>query len=149
MRYLTQTLLAAATAALLSTSAMAADPLAGTSWRTIDEKTGQAKGQVTFSERGNVLSGTITKRYAQTTGTDVCKACPGAYKNKPYIGLPVVTGLRAKGNGEYADGKILDPQTGKTYNLKGKLSADGKTFEMRAYMGVSLLGRNQVWQREN
>lgn len=45
-------------------------------------------------------------------------------------------------------GSILDPQNGKTYNVKLTLADDGKKLEVRGYMGVSLLGRTQTWQRE-
>ena len=141
-------LLTGVMAVSVSMLALAADPLAGTSWKTIDEKTGQPKGIITFSERGGVLTGVMTKRLSQNVAGDRCTSCPGKLKNQPYIGLPIVTGLRAKGSGEYGDGKVLDPASGKIYKLNAKMAADGKALEVRGYVGMSLLGRSQTWVRE-
>ncbi|MDP7869824.1 DUF2147 domain-containing protein, partial [Acinetobacter pittii] len=33
------------------------------------------------------------------------------------------------------------------YGLKAKLSSTGKRLHMRGYLGVSALGRNQIWIR--
>jgi len=62
--------------------------------------------------------------------------------------LPIVTKLKSSGANEYDQGEVLDPLTGKTYKLKAKLSADGKTLEMRGFIGFSLLGRTQTWKRD-
>jgi uncharacterized protein (DUF2147 family) len=140
--------LALSAATLISVSAFAADPLAGTTWRTFDDKTGAPKVLVTFSESSNGLSGKIVKRLAGST-IEQCSACSGALRNKPLIGLPIIHHLRTTGGNEYGDGEILDPKSGKTYRLNGKLSSDGKTLELRGYIGFALLGRTQVWTREN
>jgi uncharacterized protein (DUF2147 family) len=142
------TLAALAFSLLSSSTAFAADPLTGTTWRTFDDKTGAPKVLVTFSESAGQLSGKISQRLAGSTISQ-CDKCTGALKGKPLVGLPLIHHLKATGGGEYANGEILDPKTGKMYRLNGKLSADGKTLELRGFVGFSLLGRTQVWKREN
>ncbi len=71
------------------------------------------------------------------------------YYNKSLKGLKIVHGLKNVGGTSYEDGTILDPSSGKTYKLKGELVDGGKTLELRGFIGVSVLGRNQTWIRAN
>jgi uncharacterized protein (DUF2147 family) len=50
-------------------------------------------------------------------------------------------------DGEWTDGKIYDPKSGKTYSSTIKLQ--GNTLSLRGYVGISLLGRTSVWTRVN
>jgi len=128
------------------TSIAMAEPLNGSTWRTFDDTTGKPKAIVQFENKNGALTGTITQRLEGSTITN-CVKCSGALKNRPLVGLPIINGLKASGNNEYDQGEILDPLTGKTYKLKGKLSADGQTLEMRGFIGFSMLGRTQTWKR--
>lgn len=47
----------------------------------------------------------------------------------------------------WKDGKVYDPNSGKTYSAKLSLSADGKTLKMRGYLGISLLGRTASFEK--
>ncbi len=80
---------------------------------------------------------------------NACTKCEGPYKNKSLKGLTIVHGLKNAGGTSYDGGSILDPQTGKTYKLKGNIAAGGKKLELRGYIGVAALGRNQTWIRAN
>lgn len=48
-------------------------------------------------------------------------------------------------DGEWTDGKIYDPKSGKTYSSKMKL--DGRQLNIRGYVGVSMFGRTTVWTK--
>lgn len=48
-------------------------------------------------------------------------------------------------DGEWTDGKVYDPEKGKTYSCTMKLN--GNQLNLRGYVGVSLLGRTSVWTR--
>ena len=50
-------------------------------------------------------------------------------------------------DGEWTDGKIYDPKSGKTYSSTMKLQ--GATLNIRGYVGISLLGRTTIWTRSN
>lgn len=135
---------------LLATAvfAHAADPLNGTVWKTIDDQTKQPKALVKFTEqKDGSLSASIQS--VLTPGEEnACKKCEGAYHNKSLKGVKIVNGLKNVG-GAYEGGTILDPKSGKTYKLKGKLAPDGKKLELRGFVGVSALGRNQTWVLAN
>ena len=133
----------------LSALANAADPLNGTVWKTIDDKTKQPKAMVKFTEQKNgTLSASIQS--VLTPGEEnACKKCEGPYHNKSLKGLTIVKGLKNAGGNSYESGSILDPQSGKTYKLKGELTEGGKKLELRGFIGVSALGRNQTWIRAN
>ena len=132
------------------TSFAFANDIAGL-WQTIDDKTGAPKGQVEIRQEAN---GTyvgkivkITPRAGYTPKT-TCVDCPAPYTNKPILGLDTLTGLKHSSGNNYTGGRILDPNTGKVYSMKAKLSTSGKRLTLRGYVGVSALGRNQVWIRE-
>ena len=61
-------------------------------------------------------------------------------------GLTILTGLEYEGDGEWEDGEIYDPESGKTYSCLMELE-DENTLEIRGFIGVSLLGRSQTWTR--
>lgn len=50
-------------------------------------------------------------------------------------------------NGVYTEGKIYDPQTGKTYNCRMTLM--GNTLKVRGYVGISMFGRTELFERIN
>jgi len=106
-------------------------------WQTIDDKTGTPYS-------GKVVK--ITPRPGYTP-KEICDNCPAPYTNKHIVGLDIATGLKQVDSTTYTGGKILDPNTGKVYGLKAKLSANGNRLHMRGYLGVSALGRNQIWIR--
>lgn len=114
-------------------------------WTTIDDSTGKKRSIVNISVSGDTLNGTIIKVFPQPGDTGICSKCPGAFKGKKIQGLGFVWGLKNKGNGQWDGGKILDPKTGKVYNAKMTLK-DNKLY-VRGYVGVSALGKTQVWVR--
>lgn len=112
----------------LATMAMAADPLANTTWQTYED--GSPKATVKITESGGTLTGKVI-----AGNTDKAKA---------YVGRTVITGLKADGNGSYSGGKITDPVSGKTYNMKADLS--GNTLKLRGYLGPFY--RTQTWKKK-
>ncbi|MCH7314251.1 DUF2147 domain-containing protein [Acinetobacter sp. ANC 3882] len=119
-------------------------------WQSIDDKTAAPKGLVEIRKEANgTYTGKIVKitPRAGYTPKETCVDCPAPYTNKPIVGLDVVTGLRYSEGLNYTNGRILDPNTGKIYSMKAKLSANGKRLHLRGYLGISALGRNQIWIR--
>ncbi len=118
-------------------------------WRTIDDKTGKEKSLVRITEVNGELRGTIEKliREPNEDQNPVCEKCSGEKKNKPVLGMMILGGLKRDGK-EWTGGEILDPNNGKTYKCKMSLDDGGKKLNVRGFIGVSLLGRTQVWLRE-
>lgn len=65
-------------------------------------------------------------------------------RGRKLLGLEILTNFTKKGN-TYEGGKIYDPQSGKTYSCK--MTPKGDKLEVRGYLGVSLLGRTEVFAR--
>ena len=143
-----KTLIGVISLALLCSSAIAQD-ITGT-WRYMDDKTGEAKGLVKIEQQADgTYAGTALKAtpLAGYTPKELCSNCPAPYTNKPIIGMQVITGLKSSDQTNYTNGKIIDPVSGRIYQLKGKLNANGKKLFLRGYFGVSAVGRNQTWLR--
>jgi uncharacterized protein (DUF2147 family) len=119
-------------------------------WRTIDDKTGKEKSLIRIVETNGELHATIEKLFREPNEepNPNCDKCPGDRKNKPVIGMTIMTGLKKAGS-EFEGGEILDPANGKIYRCKMWTAEGGKKLNVRGFIGVSLLGRTQVWIRED
>ena len=121
-------------------------------WQIIDDLTVAPKGQVEITQEADgTYTGKITKITPRTgyTPKEFCTGCPAPYTNKPIVGLNVITKLKHKRDLIYTGGRILDPNTGRVYSLAAKLSSNGQRLHLRGYVGVSVLGRSQIWIRVN
>jgi uncharacterized protein (DUF2147 family) len=66
-------------------------------------------------------------------------------QNQPLIGLVILKNFRFN-DGAWNDGKIYDPESGKTYSCNLSLK-DNNTLKIRGYVGISLLGRTETWTK--
>ena len=114
-------------------------------WTTIDDKTGKKRSEIRLSVKNNELSGKIIRVYAADGDTGMCKACPGKFRNQPIQGLTFLWGLKEDKHGGWIGGEILDPKSGKIY--QAKMIQRGNKLYVRGYVGLSLLGRTQIWVR--
>lgn len=134
---------------IASTAALAQD-ISGT-WQQIDDKTGSPKAVIEIrKESNNTFTGKITKITPRPgyTPRERCNNCPAPYTNQPILEMEILKGLKqVEGTNNYEKGRVIDPLSGKFYDAKMKLSATGKRLSLRAYLGVSALGRNQTWLR--
>jgi uncharacterized protein (DUF2147 family) len=114
-------------------------------WHTIHEETGKVISVVEIYEINNKIYGKVCEISNPKSRSLLCKNCPGEDKNKPIIGMTVIKGLQKKDN-EYTDGEILDPNSGKLYKCYITLINQDK-LKVRGYIGFSLFGRTQYWER--
>ncbi len=129
---------------LLTTIAYAQSPI-GT-WKTIDDKSGKEKSYVKIYETtSGKLQGDVVKILTPGREDAQCTECDGDRKNKPIKGMTIMWGLQEDGN-EWNNGHILDPNSGKQYKCYIKLKGENQ-LEVRGYLGISLLGRTQTWER--
>lgn len=131
---------------LVANTAMAADPLANTRWKTIDDETNKPKGIIKITEENGKLVGRVQEVLVKDN-LPVCTTCKGKYANKSIVGAVIFYNLAPKGDNTYVNGKIYDPKSDKTYDLKATLK--GNTLEIRGYKKFALLGRTQKWQKVN
>ncbi len=66
-------------------------------------------------------------------------------RNKPLLGLELLKNF-VYDDGKWIDGTIYDPKSGKTYSCKLSLK-DANQLSVRGFIGVSLIGRTEVFKR--
>jgi uncharacterized protein (DUF2147 family) len=141
--------LALAAGLLLGSAAVYAanDTPVGT-WKTIDDATGQAKSLVQITEHNGELQGKVLQVLQSDEGPHpLCRKCEGERKNQPVEGMTILWGVTRDGD-SWEGGRILDPHNGKTYKVKLRMLDNGLKLDVLGYIGFSLLGRSQVWERQ-
>lgn len=119
-------------------------------WKNIDDKTGKPKALIRITESNGELQGKIERLFLEADAPDKnpkCDKCEGANKDQPIVGMTILYGLKKDGD-DYAGGKILDPSNGNLYSSKLSLIENARKLKVRGYIGTPLLGRSQIWVRE-
>lgn len=151
---LTVTLLAATW--LLSSSVTAAAPKPDEAifgyWKIFDPDTGKVLQVVRLWEDHGKIIGKIMKRPPKPGEKVpvVCSECTGAQKDKPLEGLIFMWGLSPDADNprKWIEGKVLNPNNGKVFNVELELSEDKKTVKVFGYMKLLVkVGGTHVWQR--
>lgn len=112
--------------------------------------TGDQEGKIEIFKVGSKFYGKIVwgkdmyEADGKTPRKDTKNDDP-AKRNRPLKGLIILSGFVYR-NGGYEDGTIYDPNNGKTYDCKMKLSGNDR-LEIRGYIGLSLFGRTETWTR--
>jgi uncharacterized protein (DUF2147 family) len=68
-----------------------------------------------------------------------------ALRSRPDLGLELLKDFTFDGDNVYSGGTVYDPKNGKTYSCK--MTLEGNTLKIRGYIGISLLGRSEIWTR--
>ncbi|MDX1419009.1 MAG: DUF2147 domain-containing protein [Rubricoccaceae bacterium] len=133
-------LLGALALLLFAVPALAQSPVGV--WRTIDDETGEAKSHVEIFEQSGKLHGRILMLLPEGR---TCTPCADEFEGRDLRGVVVLRDMEPNGD-EWSGGTITDPKSGRTY--RAKMELDGATrLRVRGFVGFSLLGRTQVWER--
>jgi uncharacterized protein (DUF2147 family) len=122
-------------------------PTATGVWQQVDDD-GKVGAWVTIVEKQGGYVGRLSRLFLDP-GDDpnpICKECPGDKQNQPLLGLVFIEQMKQSGL-DYDGGTILDPETGKVYSASMHLSPDGTKLTVRGYIGLSIFGRSQTWNR--
>ena len=122
-------------------------------WYTYDHKTKTVLSEVQFqAEKDGTLQGKIVKimPVLGQKPTDRCQRCTGDKHDQPIQGMVIVCNMKQSGDASqllWEHGRALDPKSGKVYRGKMWLTDNGCKLHLRGYIGFSLFGRTEVWNR--
>lgn len=109
-------------------------------WVTEDKS-----GLVEIDRCGDSICGKVVKALVKKPGypqTDVHNPDP-KLRSRPIIGLTFLSGFKGSGSA-WTDGRIYDPESGKTYRSKVRLNADGS---LKVSGCVLVICQSQRWTR--
>ncbi len=116
-------------------------------WNSVDDKTGEIKSEIQITDNAGILTGAVTKLLRKDAKQDeVCDKCSDDRKDKQILGMQIIRGAKKAENKDvWEDGKVLDPENGKSYTLRLTPVDGGKKLEVRGSIGP--FGRTQTWVR--
>lgn len=114
-------------------------------WHSTNEETGEVDSVIEVYEKNGKAFAKVIEIKNPKRKNAICDLCTGDNKNKPILGLNILTGLEKDGE-EWSGGKILDPRNGKVYKCYIKLENENK-LKIRGYIGFSLIGKTAFWKR--
>jgi uncharacterized protein (DUF2147 family) len=123
-------------------------------WKQVDDVTSKPTSILQITESNGELQAKVLQ-VMNATPEDIardgnppkCTQCDGARKNQPIIGMTIMWGV-TRDYDVWDGGRILDPKNGKIYKVKLTLKDSGQKLDVHGYIGFSLFGRSQVWERQ-
>lgn len=67
-------------------------------------------------------------------------------RSTPLRGFRILKDFQYTDKNEWTEGTIYDPENGNTYSCIIKMT-DDNTLDIRGFIGVSVLGRTDIWKR--
>jgi uncharacterized protein (DUF2147 family) len=122
---------------LENSNAQTADKIIGKYWSP------KKDGKIEIYKTGNNYFGKIIS--GEKPGKDVNNPKP-ELRNRDVIGMVFLTNF-IYADKQYQDGEIYDPTSGKTYSCK--MWMENQNLKVRGFLGFSLLGRTETFDRIN
>lgn len=120
-------------------------------WQTFDDSTGKPKSIVKiFLYEGQYYGRLVQIHFSPGKGPgEVCEQCRGSRHNQPVLGMVIMANMVKDLDeaNQWSGGYVVDPKSGNQYHLQLSLTDGGQQLKVLGYMGSSLFGRTQTWQR--
>lgn len=133
---------------VISSSACAADMVG--LWQEYNDDTGNVEALIRIEKtRDGMYQGRIEKLLPDTAENAAmqCKKCTGELRDRPLLGLRILSGMKRKDALVFDDGTITDPDDGKSYQCHIRISDDGNTLEVTGYFTFNWIGHSEIWRR--
>ncbi|MGA2142167.1 MAG: DUF2147 domain-containing protein [Brevinematales bacterium] len=123
-------------------------------WKSVSDVKGE-EGKITAYwklsvDDSGVLEGEIV--HCPGTSEDKVYSCDNKeFDGKKYVNTVWIRNMKKTSPGCWSGGTIVDvrDKQGNVYGCEMKLSGDGNILETRGFVGMSLFGRTQLWQRSS
>lgn len=119
-------------------------------WQQVDDRSGRVQSLVRITRSPAGVYTGVVEKFIPGPGDDPdprCEECRDHRRNQRVVGMQIIDALCRVSEWKYERGEILDPDDGSVYRLRITVLDSGARLDVRGYIGISLFGRSQIWQR--